>query len=56
MIQEGPYYVCVVCNRCLYRRSVVHFKVEKYVIDTINIYHKVISSDGNVYIHMPYLS
>ena len=50
MIQEGPYYVCVVCNRCLYRRSVVHFKVEKYVIDAINIYHKVTSCDGNFYI------
>ena len=50
MIQEVTYYVCAVCNRCLYRRSVVHFKVEKYVIDTINIYPKLINSDGNFYL------
>ena len=22
LINSGPYYICVVCNRCLYRRSV----------------------------------
>ena len=32
-IQEGPYYVCVVCNRCHYFRSVILFKQEKYDID-----------------------
>ena len=29
-IQEGPYYICVVCNRCLYTRSVILFKEQKY--------------------------
>ena len=25
-IKEGPIYICVVCNRSLYRRSVILFK------------------------------
>ena len=28
--KEGPYYICVVCNRCLYRKSVISFKIENY--------------------------
>ena len=31
-IQEGPYYICVVCNRCLYKRSVMHFTAPKYPV------------------------
>ena len=27
LIREGPYYICVACNRCLYHRSVLLFKV-----------------------------
>ena len=30
LIQEGPFYICVVCNRCLYKRSVLRFNPEKY--------------------------
>ena len=30
IITEGPYYICVVCNRCLYKRSVINFKIDKY--------------------------
>ena len=29
-IREGPYYICVVCNRLLYRKSVLEFKKETY--------------------------
>ena len=29
-IKEGPYYVCSVCNRLLYRKSVVLLKKHKY--------------------------
>ena len=29
-IREGPYYICVVCNRLLYRKSVLEFRKEKY--------------------------
>ena len=25
-IKEGPYYICVICNRCLYKKTVKHFK------------------------------
>ena len=25
-IRDGPYYICVVCNRLLYRKTVVEFK------------------------------
>ena len=28
-IREGPYYVCVVCNRLLYRKTVLEFKKDK---------------------------
>ena len=29
-IREGPYYVCCVCNRLLYKKSVVKFSSTKY--------------------------
>lgn len=29
-IQEGPFYICIVCNRCLYKRSVKIYKIDKY--------------------------
>ena len=51
LIQNGPYYICVCCNRCLYKRSVVLFKEEKYSVDTEEIICDVIPSyDDNVYI------
>ena len=37
---EGPYYICVVCNRCLYRRSVIVFKEDSYQ----NINYEVFAS------------
>ena len=49
-IQEGPYYVCVVCNRCHYLRSVILFKQEKYDIDIDQFYYEVSSVDGLLYI------
>ena len=50
LITEGPYYICVACNRCLYHRSVLLFKVNKYMIDIDNFYHEVTSCDGRLYI------
>ena len=50
LINEGPYYICVVCNRCHYFRSVVSFKSEIYDIDTDNFYREVPSFDRNLYI------
>ena len=29
-IKEGPYYICVICNRCLYRKTVQHYKSSNY--------------------------
>ena len=51
LVMEGPYYICVVCNRCLYRRSVVVFKEQSYE----NVNHEVFASrvesfDGCEYI------
>ena len=33
-IKEGPFYICVICNRCLYKISVILFKKENY--DDVN--------------------
>ena len=40
-IKEGPTFVCVVCNRCLYSRAVVEFKLDKYEFDLTNVLYKV---------------
>ena len=29
-IKDGPFYICVCCNRCLYLHSVKKFKANKY--------------------------
>ena len=50
MIQDGPYYVCAVCKRCLYHRSVIVFNIEKYAIDILDFYREVVNYDGKVYI------
>ena len=51
LIKEGPYYICIVCNRCHYQRSVIPFKSEKYVLNIDNLYYEeVSSSDGKLYI------
>ena len=45
-IKKGPYFICAVCNRCLYRKSVLMFVENKY-INFYNIhYNKVDSYDG----------
>ena len=56
-IQEGPYYKCVVCNRCLYRRSVILFAEQKYpVIEEEFFYFATVSSfDNRQYIHMSHM-
>ena len=38
---EGPTFVCVVCNRCLYRNGVELFDSSKYDFDTDSVIHKV---------------
>ena len=29
LIKNGPFFICVTCNRCPYRTSVVCFNIEK---------------------------
>ena len=29
-IREGPYFICVICNRCLYKRSIIRFDFNSY--------------------------
>ena len=38
---EGLTFVCVVCNRCLYRNGVKLFDSSKYDFDTDSVIHKV---------------
>ena len=51
-IQGGPCFICVVCNRCLYKRTVVKFKEKKYQLDDLEseLNTKVKSFDGKIYI------
>lgn len=51
-IMEGPYYTCVVCNRSLYRRSVLKFSKESYDISELKDFefHLVLSYDDLYYI------
>ena len=48
-IREGPYYICVVCNRLLYRKTVLEFKKDKYKSSSC-LFTSVTSFNGNVYI------
>ena len=49
-IQDGPYYVCIVCNRTLYRRTVQIFDISKYNISEIEVFSDVKNYDGEKYI------
>ena len=51
-VRKGPYHVCVICNRSLYRRSVILFDETKYIMpdeDDFFISH-VLAFDGHEYI------
>ena len=48
-IREGPYYICVVCNRLLYRKSVLGFKKDSYNSSSC-LFTSVTSFNGNMYI------
>ena len=40
-ILNGPYFICIVCNRCLYKRSAIDYKEEKYNIFVEGLYTDV---------------
>ncbi|KXJ13769.1 ATP-dependent DNA helicase PIF1 [Exaiptasia diaphana] len=48
-ITQGPYYICTVCNRLLYKKTVIKFKEHKYNIQN-NILTKKKSFDDKHYI------
>ena len=52
LINSGPYHICVVCNCCLYRRSVCTFKRDKFSGFSDKVFILVESFDGNFYICM----
>ena len=47
---EGPFYICVVCNRCLYKKSVRCFSATNYNQAVWNIFLDTSSFDGKKYI------
>ena len=48
---EGPYYICIVCNRCLYKRSFVSFKSDTYESLSSGFYFSHVQRfNGNEYI------
>ena len=50
-VKMGPFYVCVICNRCLYFSNVIKFDLEKYDGEFANkLNTNVTSFDGNNYI------
>ena len=51
-IMKGPFYICVVCNRGLYRKTVKLFRYEKYNVDHLNqnLFTNVESCDKHKYI------
>ena len=50
-INEGPYFICVVCNRTLYRQMVLKFCQNRYNIEQPNFYFSIVPSfDGEEYI------
>ena len=48
-IREGPYYICVVCNRLLYRKTVLEFKRDNYNSSSC-LFTSVTSFNGKMYI------
>ena len=46
-IREGPYYLCVVCNRLLYGKTVLEFKKVKYN-SSYCLFTSVASFNGNM--------
>ena len=50
LINSGPYYMWVVCNPNLYKKSVVLFHRDKYSVISDNVFRHVTSFDGKSYI------
>ena len=49
-IRQGPYFICAVSHRYLYKRSVRLFEHKKYHILTAELYCAVRSFDEKIYV------
>lgn len=49
-IIQCPYFICVICNRSLYKRSVKLFDIEKYEVLSDKSMSLVCSLDSNNYV------
>ena len=50
-IKQGPYYICTICNRMLYKKTVLNFKKDKYVNCNVeNVFTHKLSFDNKEYI------
>ena len=45
LAKRGPTFICVVCNRCLYARSIMEFQFNKYNLDLTDVIHKVTKNE-----------
>ena len=54
LIREGPYLICVICNRCLYKISIARFDFNSYSSLVKELLHLVSSYDGRLYICRTY--
>ena len=50
LIREESYFICVICIRCLYKRSIVRFDFNSYSSLVKELVHLVSSHDGRLYI------
>ena len=51
-VRDGPYYICVICNRSLYKRSVKIFRSPKYNMPSISFFYvaHIVSFNDKAYI------
>ncbi|XP_057292445.1 uncharacterized protein LOC130621150 [Hydractinia symbiolongicarpus] len=49
-IQNGPYYVCIVCNRSLYKKTVKLFSKNNYEVSLYYVFTDVLCFDSHAYI------
>ena len=50
LIREGPYFICMIYSRCLYKRYIVRFDFSSYSSLVKKLLHLVSSYDGRLYI------
>ena len=50
LIIDGPFYICVVCNRCLYKRSYIEFHKDQFDHLISDMCTEVVSFDEEKYI------